>query len=221
MQKTFSVGDVIVEKDTFASGLFIVVRGRVKFDGEREGFFLSDGDVFGEEGVFLDKPSSFNLIAAEETIVQLLDRNEAEKYCIDNPQILFSLFVKNVSRLWNSYEQFSSENEIYIKLIETILPFVSENEGNDPVFEAGITVERLSVKTKTSREQMFMILSAAENIKQIKIFGGNKMKTVGKKELLLTIENYYKNKYFKNVGSKGAGRFTLLKSFAKKQMEKY
>jgi CRP-like cAMP-binding protein len=213
MQRTFSVGDVIVEKDAFVPGLFIVVRGRVKFEGERVGFFLSDGDVFGEEGVFLDKPSPFNLIAAEETIVEVLNKSEAEKYCIDNPKILFSLFVKNVSRLWGSYEKFSKDNEIYIKLIETILPFVKERDGEHPVHESQITVDKLSAKTKTSRDQMFMILSAAENLKQIKISGGNKIKTTGSKDLLLTIENYYKNRYFRGTNPEGAGKYTLLKSF--------
>lgn len=212
MQRTFSVGDVIVEKNTFAPGLFIVIRGRIKFQGEREGFFLSDGDVFGEEGVFLDKPSPFNLIAAEETIVEILSKNEAEKYCIDNPQILFSLFVKNVSRLWGSYEKFSKDNEIYIRLLETILPYVTETEGEEPVHEADITVEKLSVKTKTPREQMFMILSAAENLKQIKV-ANNKIKTVGKRQIFNTLEDYYKFRYFKNTEVEGAGKFTLLKSF--------
>ena len=213
MQRTFSVGDVIVEKNAFVPGLFIVVRGRVKFEGERAGFFLSDGDVFGEEGVFLDKPSPFNLIAAEETIVEVLSRSDAEKYCIDNPRILFSLFVKNVSRLWGSYEQFSKDNEIYIKLIETILPFIKENDGKDPVHESEITVDKLSAKTKTSRDQMFMILSASENLGQIRISGGNKIKTTGRKDILWTVENYYKNRYFRETIPEGAGKFTLLKSF--------
>lgn len=217
MQRTFSVGDVIVEKNTFAPGLFIVVRGRVKFEGERAGFFLSDGDVFGEEGVFLDKPSPFNLIAAEETIVEVLDRSEAEKYCIDNPRILLSLFVKNVSRLWGSYEQFSKDNEIYIKLIETILPFVKEDDGEDPVHESEITADKLSVKTKTSRDQMFMILSASEGLGQIRISSGNKIKTTGRRDLLWTVENYYKNRYFRETNPEGAGKFTLLKSFASKK----
>lgn len=216
MQRTFSVGDVIVEKNTFAPGLFIVVRGRVKFEGERAGFFLSDGDVFGEEGIFLDKPSPFNLIAAEETIVQILDKNEAEKYCIDNPQILFTLFVKNISRLWGSYENFSKNNVIYIKLLETLLPFVREKDGEEPVNVADITVEKLALKTKTNREQMFMILSAAESHKQIKI-SGNKIKTTGRKDLYDTLEEFYRGRYFKKTEIEGAGRFTLLKSFALKK----
>jgi CRP-like cAMP-binding protein len=218
MQRTFSVGDVIVEKNTFAPGLFIVIRGRIKFQGEREGFFLSDGDVFGEEGVFLDKPSPFNLIAAEETIVEIMNKNEAEKYCIDNPQILFSLFVKNVSRLWGSYEKFSKDNEIYIKLLETILPYITEIEGGEPVHEADITVEKLSIKTKTSREQMLMILSAAENLKQIKV-ANNKIKTVGKRQIFNTLEDYYKFRCFKNTEVEGAGKFTLLKSFVLRKGE--
>ena len=214
MQRTFSVGDVIVEKNTFAPGLFIVIRGRVKFEGKSAGFFLSDGDVFGEEGVFLDKPSPFNLIAAEETIVELLDKAEAEKYCTDNPKILFSLFIKNVSRLWGSYEQFSKDSAIYIKLLETLLPFINVKEGLDPVHEAEITVEKLAVRTKTSREQMFMILSAAENLKQIKI-SGNKIKTAGRDDIFQTLERYYRGRYFGNTGVEGAGKFTLLKSFTK------
>ncbi len=213
MQRTFSVGDVIVEKNTFAPGLFIVVRGRVKFEGERAGFFLSDGDVFGEEGIFLDKPSPFNLIAAEETIVEVLNRNEAEKYCIENPQMLFSLFIKNVARLWGSYEKFSKDNEIYIRLLETILPFIKEKDGDEPVNEADITVEKLSLKTKTPREQMLMILSSAERLKQIRI-SGEKIKTNGRNDILDTMDKYYRNRYFRNTGVKGAGNFTLLKSFA-------
>ena len=213
MQRTFSVGDVIVEKNTFAPGLFIVIRGRVKFEGRSAGFFLSDGDVFGEEGVFLDKPSPFNLIAVEETIVELLGKAEAEKYCIDNPKMLFSLFIKNVSRLWGSYEQFSKDSEIYIKLLETLLPFVKENNGQEPVHESEITVEKLAVRTKTSREQMFMILSAAENLKQIKI-SGNKIKTTGRDDMFQTLEQFYRNRYFGSTGIEGAGKFTLFKSFA-------
>jgi len=58
-----------------------------------------------------------------------------------------------------------------------------------------------------------MILSSAERLKQIRI-SGEKIKTNGRNDILDTMDKYYRNRYFRNTGVKGAGNFTLLKSFA-------
>ena len=130
--KDFLPGDIILMKGDLSPYFFLIKRGRVKFDNGKETFFLSEEDFFGEEGCFLGKPALFTSAACEETLLQLMKKDEAEKFLNENSSIAFSLFIKNAAKTNESNDPLTAISPLHIRLVAGILPYVVEENGEKP-----------------------------------------------------------------------------------------
>lgn len=216
MERTFSAGTVILEKNSVSNLFFVIVRGKVKLESDRRTFFLSDSDFFGEEAAFLRKSNPYTVIACEETVIQIFDIREARDYVFANPPVFFSLFTRNISRTWECVESVNEKHPAYINFIEKIFPYV-KGESGTPVCELSLSNDEIASRTGLDFERIRSFISSVEHLGHFKLDGRGKILTVGKKELQKITGAYYENRNFALMTElKGCGNFPLLNRLKQK-----
>ncbi|HNW82504.1 MAG TPA: cyclic nucleotide-binding domain-containing protein [bacterium] len=218
MERTFSTGTVILEKNSISNLFFVIIRGKVKFESGNKTFFLSDNDFFGEESAFLRKSNPYSIVASEETVIQIFDIQEAKDYIFGNPKIFFSLFIKNVSKTWECIESVSEKHPAYIGFIEKIFPYITKGDTETPVAELGITLTELSSRIGIEPERITSLISSIEHLGHIRMENNGKIFTIGKKNFQKLTGAYYENRNFALMTElKGCGSFPLLNKLKNKE----
>jgi hypothetical protein len=94
--KIFSPNEPIVRKGQQGGSMFVIHRGSVKVQIVENGFprtinTLSEGDFFGEMGLFTGEPRLANVVAAEETEVLEIKQPALKPLFDDNPELVEAL----------------------------------------------------------------------------------------------------------------------------------
>lgn len=218
MQRSFQPGETVLIKNEFSGSFFIIVRGRIKFEMNGKVFFLSDGDFFGEEGVFFNKPNPFTVTAAEETQVQIMDRNEARDFISRNYDAAFNMFIRNSARFSEGIEPVSDISPVHIKILESIFPFISGSDADLPELEADINIDKLSAILQISGDKLLALLHAVEPLGYVKFSSKGRVLTSGKSRINKLIKKYYREKVFSGAESgSGSGLFPLINVISRKE----
>ena len=216
MERTFSAGTVILEKNSISNLFFVIVRGKVKLESDNRTFFLSDSDFFGEETAFLRKSNPYTVIASEETVIQIFDIKEARDYVFANPAVFFSLFTRNISRTWECVESVNEKHPSYIRFIEKIFPYVADESGFS---ELSLSIDEITSRTGFEAERIRDFILSVEYIGHLKIDSRGKIFTAGRKELQKITGEYYENRNFALMTElKGCGTFPLLNKLKQKEV---
>ena len=216
MEKEFLPGDTVILAGEVSPYIFLIKRGSVKLEGNGETFFLSAEDFFGEEGGFFGKPSQFSVTVSEETILQLMEHDEAEKFFKENGDKAFALFMKNSARANEKEEPFNEMSPQHIKLVAGILPYVVQKEGSEPVHEAGIDLETLAAQIELSKDNLLNLFGFSKMLGYV-AFADDKILTCGKDKLTTLFRKYNREKIFAGAeGKKGLGTVSFLNVMNKK-----
>lgn len=94
--KIFSPNELIVRKGDDGGSMFVIHRGAVKVQLMENGFpktinTLSEGEFFGEMGLFTGEPRSANVVAAEETEVLEIKQAALKPLFDANPELVEAL----------------------------------------------------------------------------------------------------------------------------------
>jgi small-conductance mechanosensitive channel len=94
--KIFSPNELIVRKGDQGGSMFVIHRGAVKVQITENGFpktinTLSEGEFFGEMGLFTGEPRSANVVAAEETEVLEIKVSALKPLFDANPELVEAL----------------------------------------------------------------------------------------------------------------------------------
>ena len=96
--KTFSRGDVLVERGSETPGLFLIASGLVRVTGvdddgdELVVAELGPGDVVGEIGLVLRRPASATVVATHHTVALELTREHFQEAIKQHPELLGELY---------------------------------------------------------------------------------------------------------------------------------
>lgn len=217
MEKEFLPGETVVLSGEISPYLFLIKRGSVKLEGKGESFFLSEDDFFGEEGCFFGKPALFNVTAREETLIQLMERDEAEEFFSEDPKAAFALFIKNSARANDREEPFTAMSQEHIKLVAGVLPYVVEKNGSDPVYQAGIDLETLAAQIELPADKLPDLLGFSKIFGYVAPGDNGKILTCGRDKLAALFRRYNREKIFAGVaGEKGLGALSFLNVVNKK-----
>ena len=126
MQRHYGAGDIIIRREEIAPFLFRIENGKVRFEIRGHVWFLSGGDCFGEEGVFLGKPASYTALAAEETTAILLSRDEAASFFAENLPSSLLIIHRTVANLHEATAPLSPGNYHYLRLLKVLLPYAQQ-----------------------------------------------------------------------------------------------
>lgn len=210
MEKEFLPGETVLLVGGISPYIFLIKRGRVKLEKNDESFFLSEDDFFGEEGCFFGKPAQFNVTACEETLLTLMDKDEAEDFFTKNGEAAFTLFIKNSARANEKEEPLTAMSPRHIALVAGVLPYVLEKSGSEPVYEAGIDIETLAGQIETTKDNLMNLLNFSKILGYI-AFEDGKILTCGKEKLLTLFKTYNREEIFAGAkGKKGLGTFSFL-----------
>jgi CRP-like cAMP-binding protein len=208
--RPYSIGELILSKGNISDAVYVIVRGKVRVELGEETFFLSDGDFFGEEGLFLNKPSPYNAISVEETLIHVLNEEEANRHIFKNPETSFTVFVKSFGKTWRDFKPFSESASRYVRILEEIIPFAGHADGEEQFVPAAISLEDLADKVQTSVENLVADITRASTFGHVKIKGGQKILTAGKGILQKKVYEYYRKQFFSETESRGSGLHTYL-----------
>lgn len=216
MEKEFLPGDTVLFAGEITPFLFMIKRGSVKLEKNGEVFFLHKDDFFGEESCFFGKPALFNVIAKEEAQLQLMERDEAERFFCDNGEKAFTLFIKNWARANDKEEPFDEMSPLHMRLVACILPFVVEKSGREPVNEAGIDIETLSSEIEMPKDKLEELLGFSKVFGYV-AFSEGKIFTCGRDKLGSLFMKYNRERIFAGAkGEKGLGSVSFLNVLNKK-----
>ena len=216
MEKEFLPGETVLLVGEISPYFFLIKRGRVKLENKSEVFFLSEDDFFGEEGCFLGKPAVFNVTACEETLLSIMEKDEAGEFFTNNGEAAFTLFIKTSARANEKEEPLTGMSPQHIRLVAGVLPYVLEKSGQEPVFEAGIDLETLAGQIETTKDNLLNLLTFSKTLGYI-AFEDGKILTCGKEKLLTLFKTYNRERIFAGAsGEKGSGTFSFLNIVDKK-----
>ncbi|MBO4700005.1 cyclic nucleotide-binding domain-containing protein [bacterium] len=210
MEKEFLPGETVLLIGEISPHLFLIKRGRIKLEGGSEVFFLSEDDFFGEEGCFFGKPAKFSVTACEETLLSLMDKDEAEDFFTKNGGAAFTLFIKASARANENGEPLTGMSPQHIRLVAGILPYIVEKSGQEPVYEAGIDLATLAGQLEITEDKLLDLLTFSKTLGYIAFVDG-KILTCGKEKLLTLFKTYNREKIFAGAkGEKGLGTLSFL-----------
>lgn len=209
MEKEFLPGDTILAKGSFSSELFFIKHGKVKMDDGNSSFFLSENDFFGEEGCFFNKPSSFTVMASEETSLDVMDSAEAETFLTENGAFAFRMFIKSVADKGENKEPLSIFSPEYMRLVAGILPYIIDKNGENLICEAAIDLPTLAAQIEFSESEIVNLLNCSKDFGLLYLSEG-KILSCGKAKLTALFKDYNRREIFAGIkGTKGLGNISF------------
>ena len=206
--KDFLPGDIILMKGDLSPYCFKIKRGRVKFDNGKETFFLSEDDFFGEEGCFFGKPALFTSAACEETLLQLMKRDEAEQFFNENGNSAFSLFIKNAAKMNESNDPITAISPQHIRLVAGILPYVVEENSEKPENQVEIDFETLASQIELESDKLLNLFDFSKELGYV-AFENGQIFSCGRNKLKSLLKDYNRKEVFAGIsGTKGLGTFS-------------
>jgi CRP-like cAMP-binding protein len=87
-QLTFASGQMLIERGTPGTGLYLVVEGQIAVETPDEGVIeLGPGSVVGERALFSENGlRQARVRALTDVVVAAVDRAEVERLCADDPE---------------------------------------------------------------------------------------------------------------------------------------
>ena len=102
-EQEFDVGKPLYLKGETGTSMFFVVRGEVRIhDGDRELRIVTDGEPFGELGVFDRGPRPATATATHDAMVLQLDEDVFNDLITEHPEVAMNAIDLLVARLWGS-----------------------------------------------------------------------------------------------------------------------
>lgn len=169
-ERAFSKDAPIVSKDEPGDAMFVIARGRVKVciqgEGGREVILniLKTGDFFGEMSLLDDLPRSASVVAAEDSAVLILKRDQFVEHIKNSPATGLNIMGELSRRLRRADELISNLAllDVYSRVAHIMID-LAKRDGQE--VEEGILIKErptqqdIASMIGTSRETVSRVLS--------------------------------------------------------------
>lgn len=193
--KTFKKKDVIYHEDSFASGIFFLVKGKIKIskinaDGkEFIASLVGDGEFFGYSALIEDSPYTDTAVALEDSEVCVIPKEDFFAL-LHNSRDISSAFIRMLSNDVKEKEQRLLQlayNSVRKRVAEALLLLKERySDGKEP-FSMAISREDLSNLAGTAPETVIRTLSDFKDEKLVDIKGSSI--TILKADKLVQMKN--------------------------------
>lgn len=219
MERHYAAGEIIIRRDEIAPFLVRIRSGKVRFEMSGQCWDLSDGDFFGEEGVFLRKPAPYTASAGVETAVELLTESEAASYLAGTPATALLAVQRTVTRLHEQTAPLTPDNSRYLRLLRLILPHTRSSTAPDQFSKLSITRADLAALMGTTPETLSVLLSVATPFGDLRMDEDGTLYAKGTEHLRDRISATRNAGYFLSGPSRryGVGHYNLLSRIDVKQ----
>jgi CRP-like cAMP-binding protein len=219
MEKHYAAGEIIIRRDEIAPFLVRIRSGKVRFETPDDRWDLSDGDLFGEEGIFLKKPSPYTAAAAIETTVELLTEPEAASFLAGTPAAALLAIQRNVARLHRPTGPLTADNMRYMHLLALLLPHTVSHGDAGAFSKLSISLQDIAVLLETTPESVRMLLSEASLFGDLVLNEDDSISAKGTEHLRNRIAAARNASYFPSGPTRryGIGHYNLLSRIDLKQ----
>jgi len=212
MERHYGAGEVMARRDEILPYLIRVDAGRVRIETAAQTWFLSDGDCFGEEGVFLGKPAPYTALAAEETTATLFSETEAAAFLSANPAAALLAVQRTVARLHETTAPLTPDNPRYLHLLRMLLPH-APREGDPASFtRVPFDLAHLAGLVGTTPEAVRILLTGAAPFGDVSISDEGAILVKGAEHIRRRITEVGCASFFAAAPRRpqGRGRYNLL-----------
>lgn len=212
MEKTLSAGDVVIKKHEISQNLFFINKGKVRIEFEDTMCYLGENDFFGEEGVFLKKPSIYTAIARDEVVINILTSQEAKTFLSQMPEKALQMIYKNVAQAYNKHDILSEQSELYKNLLEIIYTHLPGDQEKN--VKVDLSLMNLAEITELSIPSLRSIFSVVEEWGDIYLSDDSTIMVPFRTYLEKRLFDMSIKKYFSFSPNKfGWGKFTIYNDF--------
>lgn len=193
--KTFKKKDVIYHEDSFASGIFFLVKGKIKtskINADGKEFITSlvgDGEFFGYSALIEESPYTDTAVALEDSEVCVIPKEDFFAL-LHNSRDISSAFIRMLSNDVKEKEQRLLQlayNSVRKRVAEALLLLKERySDGKEP-FSMAISREDLSNLAGTAPETVIRTLSDFKDEKLVDIKGSSI--TILKADKLVQMKN--------------------------------
>lgn len=210
MEKLFSSGSVIVRRHEIAPFLMHIVSGKVSCEIPGRSWHLSDGDFFGDEGVFLKKPAPYTAYAAEETVISMMGETEAAAFLAGQPATALAAIHRAAARLYEPTGPLTPDNPLYLRLLKVLLPYASQD--NDGFSRLSVTLDHLASSLDITVESVRTLLKESAALGAVRIDDDDTVRAQGAECLrrALSAGQSTRHPFSIETNRYGRGHFNLL-----------
>ncbi|MFO7735304.1 MAG: cyclic nucleotide-binding domain-containing protein [bacterium] len=200
MNETYSTGEIILRKGEISPFLYLIEEGRVKIDKPGETvFFLSVPDMFGEEGIILGKPSPYTAVAADESKMLLLKKNQLEEFFSTHPENTVRLIKKTVASSHDMDENVCEDSRIYISVITILLDSIDSDTLPTMETKVDMSLIKLAERTTLSVPSLRKFFNETEKFNDVRLSGSGEILMPAPEETRKKISRKLFQRYFQDV----------------------
>ncbi|MEG2288923.1 MAG: Crp/Fnr family transcriptional regulator [Clostridium sp.] len=164
LEITYSKGDMICKKDTYANNVYVIKSGSVtEFAMDDNEFsvmikYSIKGEYFGDLGVLLDNSYVTTVIASAPTTILVIQGSIFCEIVWENKEVMKTILKIYRKRLQNSAQKFMSCTMFNSEGRLAYILMMIHNDSNQGKFVSA-TQETLSIRCGISRQTVSMILN--------------------------------------------------------------
>lgn len=200
MQKNiFRSGETIIREGFVSGFLYYIVKGSVKIERNDGSFFLSDGDFFGEEGVFTEKMAEYTATAVVETVTESYIESELDSFIDSHRDSALRIFTKAVALASSSCDVAKNRN-FHMRFLESL-----ENLcfGTGAGMDGVTSIVSLATETGIKISEIKRIIENMDN--EIIMFDGTMVKVLDREGVRHLISLYSVEMYTELLPGKQKG----------------
>ena len=219
MERHYAAGEMILRRDEISPFLMQIRTGKVRLETTTRSWYLSDGDFFGEESIFLRKPATYTAFASEETILDLLTESEAASFLAGNPAAALIAIQRNIARLHEPAPPLTTDNPFYLRLLRTLLPYTRRGGERETFSPIPLGLTDLATLLETTPEAIKCFLTGASAFGDIRLDNDDTLSVREAEHLRMRISATRNAAYFFSGSTQrqGRGHYNLLSRIDVKQ----
>ncbi len=207
-------GEIILRKGDITPVLFFIAKGSVRIETDTENpFFLKENDFFGEEGVFLRKPSNYTAIVSEIADIRFIQRDEVSDFFKAKEDRILKLIKKSVAKTFDSIDDLTKTSPNYLFFLDKVIEHSNFSSNKDEV-SLDISLLTLAEEMSTSLPVLRTFISESENFGHF-IFKDNKLIVKNINTVKDFVSQSFLNLFVQDnlQGKDGLGNFNLINKY--------
>lgn len=195
-KRVYQKEELIVTEGSFSNAVYIILTGKVQvfrkdlLNNHVIITYLTDGDIFGEMGIFLDRKRSASVISVTEVVLAEFTNAEFVKALLEIPDLMYRLFQSFAQNLTQMNDKLNHMTELsVIKMLagHFLIGHVKDMEIPEQIT---ISIKELSTDLNLASEQVYaglQYLKRNDILEDFKVLGGSFFTFKIKKEKIFTL----------------------------------
>jgi CRP/FNR family cyclic AMP-dependent transcriptional regulator len=181
-KRVFQKEELIVTEGSFSNAVYIILTGKVQvfrkdlLNNHVIITYLSDGDIFGEMGIFLDRKRSASVISVTEVVLAEFTNAEFVKALLEIPDLMYRLFQSFAQNLTQMNDKLNRMTELTVIKMLAGHFLTGQVKDLDLPDKVTVSIKELSTELNLSSEQVYaglQYLKRNDILEDFKVLGGS------------------------------------------------